>query len=135
MNECTCLQCPIHKGQLYTRTGENYVYEAVVDGRLDVDLQGCVWRRTKNGLVRTEIRSHRGNSLIVRARIDGRFKKTMAHRLVYYHHFGPIPPGMLVIHIDGDGSNNNPDNLKLASSKESAVKGGGKVDHVDGSAG
>lgn len=40
------------------------------------------------------------------------------HREVYKREIGPIPPGFHVHHIDGDASNNEPDNLKAITPEE-----------------
>lgn len=39
----------------------------------------------------------------------------MTHRLVWDLHFGSIPDGMLVDHIDGDKANNRLENLRIVS--------------------
>ena len=36
---------------------------------------------------------------------------TRVHRLIYEEHFGPIPPGHVVHHLDGLRRNNDPNNL------------------------
>lgn len=40
--------------------------------------------------------------------------KFLAHRLVWAMHFGTAPPEV-IDHMDGDGANNRPDNLRAAS--------------------
>lgn len=40
------------------------------------------------------------------------------HREVYKDHHGPIPDGWHVHHVDGDHSNNDPDNLEALPGKE-----------------
>ena len=40
------------------------------------------------------------------------------HRLIYEDHYGPIPKGMQIHHIDGDTTNNNIDNLEMISISE-----------------
>jgi len=43
--------------------------------------------------------------------IDGKYQRL--HRAVWESHYGPIPKGLLVHHIDGDSLNNDIDNLEL----------------------
>jgi hypothetical protein len=43
---------------------------------------------------------------------------TKHHRKIYKEHFGPIPKGMDIHHIDGNHSNNDPDNLKAVTIRE-----------------
>ena len=48
-------------------------------------------------------------------------KKTfLFHRLVYEVYNGEIPKGMLIDHIDNNTTNNNIDNLRLATRSENA---------------
>jgi hypothetical protein len=42
----------------------------------------------------------------------------MIYRRIYEQHFGPIPQGYHIHHIDGDRTNNNPSNLIALSPKE-----------------
>lgn len=44
--------------------------------------------------------------------------ETKIHRKIYIKHFGEIPEGFDIHHIDGNHSNNNPSNLKAVSLKE-----------------
>lgn len=41
-----------------------------------------------------------------------------AHRLIYAYHYGIIPEGMQIDHVDGNRCNNNIQNLRLASASE-----------------
>ena len=106
--ECFCQICPVHKG-LYARvlTAEALVYRAVLDGRLRIDAEGRVWR----GLKRAE--SERGPYLRVRSHVNGKLRNTQAHRLVWHHFNGPIPDGLQVNHINGNGFDNRPSNLEV----------------------
>lgn len=42
----------------------------------------------------------------------------MLHREIYEAHFGAIPPGMDIHHVDGDPGNNEPSNLEAVSRSE-----------------
>ncbi len=44
--------------------------------------------------------------------------ETKIHRKIYIKHFGPIPEGFDIHHIDGNHSNNDPFNLKAVSLQE-----------------
>lgn len=43
------------------------------------------------------------------------------HRATYAHHYGPIPDGMYIDHIDGDRANNHINNLRLATPAQNAA--------------
>lgn len=51
-------------------------------------------------------------------RFQGRL--TQCHRIIYELIFGEIPEGMIIDHIDGNGSNNNIDNLRVVTHKLNA---------------
>jgi hypothetical protein len=48
--------------------------------------------------------------------------RKLAHRVVWEMHNGPIPPKMVVDHIDGDKKNNKISNLQLLSNKDNCRK-------------
>lgn len=52
----------------------------------------------------------------IRVRVSGR--EFRAHRLIWEMHYGTIPDGMLVDHIDGDPYNNRIENLRLATRQQ-----------------
>ena len=43
---------------------------------------------------------------------------TKHHRKIYKEHYGPIPKGMDIHHIDGNHANNDPNNLKAVTIRE-----------------
>jgi hypothetical protein len=49
---------------------------------------------------------------------NGKFKLFQLHRLIYEAHFGNIPEGLLIDHIDNNRQNNNISNLRLATHSE-----------------
>lgn len=49
---------------------------------------------------------------------DGRKVKISLHRVIYAKYNGPLDSRMVVDHIDGNRSNNRPDNLRLVSWEE-----------------
>lgn len=45
----------------------------------------------------------------------------MAHNIIWeMHHKAPIPRGMMVVHVDGDKTNNRIDNLQLVKEASNA---------------
>lgn len=63
-----------------------------------VEYGGYLWRKSGRGYFVAYLPGH---------------KKTHLHRFVYEREVGPIPPGMIVHHADGDKGNNARDNLVL----------------------
>lgn len=103
---------------------------------LEIDPDGTIWRvarRRRPDQKRFDVPRKRAEYptrkgyLQIRVKIDGKILSTGAHRLVWYHFFGEIPPGLTVNHKGQPGSgggdkankaNNHPDNLELATDKE-----------------
>ena len=52
--------------------------------------------------------------------VPSRFNWKAKHHLVYEEHYGPIPEGYIVIFLDGDTTNFNPENLKAVSKATNA---------------
>lgn len=106
---------------------EERVYDAVLVGELEIMPDGTVWRLRKRawdrwtGKVisracrRMRAEHQAGKYLQVRVMFDGVRYYALAHRLVYRHFRGPIPPGMTVNHEDGNTKRNCPSNLTTAT--------------------
>lgn len=108
------------------------IYRAVLSGELEIDSQGQIWRakkrgwdRWKNQVVMRPCRRVRaendiGEYLQIRVMVNKRRDYTGAHRLVFRHFHGQIPPGLTINHKDGQKKNNHPDNLELATYADQA---------------
>lgn len=113
-----------------TRFNEEFVYPAVLAGELEIDSDGRIWRvmrKRQNNWAKTytlvpckRVRAEAMNDRYLQVKVmkDGVRKYAAAHRLVWRHVNGPIPPGKTVNHIDGVTTNNRPQNLELATHKE-----------------
>lgn len=80
-----------------------------------------------SGLLRWKVRSaqrvHVGdvagkskNGDYCKVRVHGRL--TLVHRIIWEMHYGEIPEGMCIDHIDGDTFNNKISNLRLVTHQE-----------------
>ena len=98
-------------------------------GILEIDSQGRIWRvmaRTGNrwsrGVNTYPCKRKRAESkdhyMKVSLRIQGKRVFAMAHRLVWRHFNGPIPPGLTINHKNGKTQENDPTNLELATYSE-----------------
>lgn len=56
-----------------------------------------------------------GRYITLHATVAGVKKRYYAHRVIWEMHFGEIPKGLCIDHIDGDGLNNRLSNLRLVS--------------------
>lgn len=109
------------------------VYRAVLAGELEIDAEGRIWRVAKRGwdrwrhetvtrpCQRVRAENDVGPYLMIRAMRNGRRFCTGAHRLVYRHFKGPIPPGLTVNHNNGKKKDNRPGNLLLATYSEQVL--------------
>jgi len=109
------------------KNAEEFVYQAVLMGELEIDSQGRIWRiaarggnRWKGGTTTYHCEKRRaendaGQYLQVRVMIEGKRVYACAHRLVWRHFNGPIPKGMTINHKNGKKKENHPNNLELAT--------------------
>lgn len=109
------------------------IYQAVIDGELEITSTGEIWRvgkrvwsRWENSTVLRTCKRVRAEKdvieyLMIRVMYDKKRLCAGAHRLVYYHFHGVIPEGMTVNHKDGNKKNNHPDNLELMTDQEQCL--------------
>lgn len=104
---------------------------SVVPSELRIDEAGRVWRVAVRGgrpdrggfavrpcePRRAEYRQRQGY-LLVAVTLSGTKYVTGAHRLVWTHLHGAIPPGLIVNHRNGVKDDNRPENLELATESE-----------------
>jgi HNH endonuclease len=111
-------------------TREDVILSLVRSGELEIDQEGQIWRLAKRGgnpnrnfavrpcpRVRAEY-SQRDGYLLVTTMIAGKKTTASAHRVVWTHFRGAIPPGITINHKDGNKANNRPKNLELATYSE-----------------
>lgn len=112
---------------------EDDVYPAIEAGELTIDGQGQVWRvaarRGDRWTGQTKVipcaprraENNSGKYLQVRVMFDGVRVHALAHRLVWRHLHGSIPPGLTVNHKNGSHADNRPSNLELATHVEQTL--------------
>lgn len=111
------------------KNAEDFAYQAVQMGELEIDSDGRIWRvanrRFWRWTGRTTTRpcnrrtAERGATyLTVRVMIDYKRVTALSHRLVWRHFNGQIPAGMTVNHKNGNKQDNRPVNLELATHSE-----------------
>jgi hypothetical protein len=102
---------------------ESLILAMVDAGIFLVDSNGAIWRcgqRRKDGSVtpctpyRAEYPSTNGY-LRLRVSVCGVRIRVSAHRIVYRHFYGDIPPGHVVDHEDEVRTNNHPRNLQAVT--------------------
>jgi hypothetical protein len=104
---------------------EQEIYWAVETGKLSIDDEGRIWR----GETRAE--NTTGKYLQVRVMTAGTRIHALAHRIIWLHFNGPIPTGLTVNHKDGNGKNNHPTNLELATPSEQVIHSRRVLGHGD----
>lgn len=116
---------------------EAFVYQAVADGTFEINARGEVWRaRPKRR--RVDLTTSGGYRLVKIMR-RGKQVTTGAHRLVWLHFHGAIPPGLTINHKNGVKHDNRPENLELATCSQQIrhavhVLRAGRTAHQDGEA-
>lgn len=116
-----------------SKNREDDVYWAVQAGELTIDGHGRIWRvaarrsnRWSGGTKTIPCEPRRaehdtGTYFQVRVMRDRVRYYALAHRLVWRHFVGPIPPGMTVNHKNGNKQDNRLENLELATHSEQVL--------------
>ncbi len=109
---------------MHKRNQEKYdiLIQYVRTGILEIDDMGRVFRlvdlRTKMKThTRIDILHHTGYRMVL-IKYKSRTISCMAHTLIWNHHHGPVPDGLVINHIDGNGLNNVITNLEVVTQKE-----------------
>lgn len=114
-------------------TKEQAVYEGILNGELEIDAEGFIWRiasrcgagKGKSVLIQVPRKRaeypHRHGYLFVARMVNGIKHQVLAHRLVWVHVHGLIPDGLTINHKNGVKTCNRPDNLELATHGEQAL--------------
>lgn len=112
------------------KMNEVFVYQAVLNGDIEILSDGTIWRVRKRGwdrwkktavsrpCKRVRAEHDQGDYLQVRIMINNVRIYALAHRLVWMHFNGPIPNGLTINHKNGKKKKNNPSNLELATYSE-----------------
>lgn len=77
------------------------------------------WTNRYAGKIAGCLQNHR-TSLVPYVRVSVNKKCYLAHRIIWEMHYGSIPEGMEIHHIDGDRANNKLENLRLVEREYSA---------------
>ena len=116
-----------------TKLNEEFVYQAILTGDLEIMPDGTIWRLRKRvwdrwqkkavsrPCKRVRAENDCGEYLQVRIMLGGVRVCALAHRLVFRHFKGPIPDGLTINHKDGKKKRNHPDNLEPATYSEQVV--------------
>jgi len=117
---------------MLSKNTENLVYHAVESGELEIDSEGRIWRvacrRWNRWTKQTETlpctrrraENNLGGYLQVRVMIDNKRSHALAHRLIWLHFHGEIPPTLTINHKNGNKQDNRPENLELATYSQQA---------------
>jgi hypothetical protein len=112
---------------------EDRAYQAVLDGELECDAEGRIWRlaarRWNRWLGKTiayPCERRRAESLStvylqVHVMWERKSSHALAHRLIWRHFNGSIPSFLTINHKNGIKTDNHPDNLELATYSEQAL--------------
>jgi hypothetical protein len=122
-----CPDCPKERwlrSNIISRSLSTRCLSCASSGSLSSTWNGGI-RKSMDGylLIHAElIRDRYGDEFLrlVRKNLYGQGDSYLQHRVVALHKYGPaaVVPGIVVRHIDGDKTNNSPDNLVLGTKKD-----------------
>jgi hypothetical protein len=114
-----------------SKNREAIVHSAVKEGWLEIHEDGSVWRvarrhksRWGGAVTVTPVTPHRIDAVVgagyrnVHLMVDGKQFGALAHRLVWFHFYGPIPPTLTINHKNGQKGDNRPENLEVVTYAE-----------------
>lgn len=83
-----------------------------------INEKGQVWSEKTNKYLKT--RPDRRGYITTQMWFDNKKQHALVHRLVWAYHFGKVPDGLEINHIDGNRSNNDISNLEVCTSSENS---------------
>lgn len=109
------------------KNNERVFVEQIKQGILSIDSQGRIWRNRRwinyrNGYRRLDVleRAEAMNNgyLELTNRSNGKLVRAKASRIVWIYFHGDIDDDLQINHINGDRSDNHPDNIELVTASE-----------------
>lgn len=86
-----------------------------------VDNKGNIYRICRNGQLKKLVQhADKDGYMIIRVRCNGHRRSLKVHRLICCAFHGPCAIGMVSRHLDGNRSNNLPNNLRWGTSQDNS---------------
>ena len=104
---------------MYEATNDVLIEELVNDPKYHVRFDGTVWRKWGDDWRQTgTARTRKGNRIYHHLKYKG--KNLVVHRIVYRTFIGQLDASLVINHKNGDGLNNAPYNLEMATHQENS---------------